>query len=63
MDACRIEAALRRGIGCVVWVGSINAKHIDRIWEAFLAGDARWTFSRIWMLVVLGNWMKRHGVV
>ena len=58
-----LKPLCEEGLDALSGLGSINAKHIDRIWEAFLAGDARWTFSRIWMLVVLGNWMKRHGVV
>ena len=58
-----LKPLCEEGLAALSVLGSINAKHIDRIWEAFLAGDARWTFSRIWMLVVLGNWMKRHGIV
>ncbi len=33
-----------------------------RLWDAFLAGRRRTSWSRLWTLVALGSWMKRHGI-
>ena len=57
-----LKPLCEEGLEALSGLDSIHSKQIDRIWQAFLAGDARWTFSRVWMLVVLGNWMKRHGI-
>jgi len=35
---------------------------IDRLWTAFLSGDRRTSWSRLWTLVALGAWMHRHDV-
>ena len=32
------------------------------LWRRFLAGDPRVNWSRLWSLVVLGDWLERHGV-
>lgn len=37
-------------------------KGLDKQWQAFLSGDKRITWSRIWPLVVLGNWIKENGI-
>ncbi len=31
-------------------------------WQRFLAGDKRVNWSRLWSLVVLGDWLERHGI-
>ncbi|MBK8228220.1 MAG: asparagine synthase (glutamine-hydrolyzing) [Flavobacteriales bacterium] len=31
-------------------------------WRRFLAGDKRVNWSRLWSLVVLGDWLERHGI-
>jgi asparagine synthase (glutamine-hydrolysing) len=41
----------------------VEVLHHDEVmalWERFLAGDQRITWSRIWPLVVLGHWVKQH---
>ena len=35
---------------------------IDKLWNQFLAGDKRVTWSRIWPLVVLGNWINLNKI-
>jgi len=32
------------------------------LWRRFLAGDPRVNWSRLWSLVVLGDWLDRHGI-
>jgi asparagine synthase (glutamine-hydrolysing) len=31
-------------------------------WSRFLKGDGRMNWSRLWSLVVLGDWLKRHNI-
>jgi asparagine synthase (glutamine-hydrolysing) len=35
---------------------------LDKLWSLFLAGDPRFTWSRIWHLVVLSDWLERNGI-
>ena len=35
---------------------------IDSLWKKFEKNDKRVTWSRIWPLVILGDWMKKNGV-
>lgn len=32
------------------------------LWQRFLQGDRRMNWSRLWSLVVLGDWLDRHGI-
>jgi asparagine synthase (glutamine-hydrolysing) len=41
-------------------VESIQYKEVMSLWNRFLSGDKRITWSRIWPLVVLGHWVKQH---
>jgi len=36
---------------------------IDQYWTKFLAGNKRVTWSRIWPLVALGDWIKENKIV
>ncbi len=36
----------------------LNPNRVNQLWQAFLKGDPQITWSRIWHLVVLGNWQK-----
>lgn len=38
----------------------IQHDEVVALWNRFLAGDKRITWSRIWPLVVLGHWVKKH---
>jgi asparagine synthase (glutamine-hydrolysing) len=35
---------------------------IAELWNAFLAGDSRTSWSRLWTLVALGDWLTRHEI-
>lgn len=35
---------------------------IDGLWQRFLRSDPRMNWSRIWTLVVLEDWLHRHGI-
>lgn len=39
-----------------------RAEGINDLWQRFLANDPRVTWGRVWMLVVLEDWMQRNGV-
>ena len=39
-----------------------NPEAIDRIWQQFLNNDPRVSWSRIWPMVVLGNWLEKNGI-
>lgn len=57
-----LKATCEGGLAYLSDVEGIAGQEVDRIWSAFLEGDARWTFSRLWALVVLGHWMKENGI-
>lgn len=35
---------------------------LDEAWRRFLSNDPRLNWSRVWALVVLGDWLERNGV-
>jgi len=35
---------------------------VEGLWQRFLRGDQRMNWSRIWTLVVLEDWLHRHGI-
>ncbi len=35
---------------------------LDKFWKAFLNGNKQVTWSRLWPLVVLGDWIKENGI-
>jgi asparagine synthase (glutamine-hydrolysing) len=39
-----------------------NADEIDELWKAFLKDDPKVTWSRIWPMVVLGNWLETNRI-
>jgi len=39
-----------------------NGKELEQLWKKFLSGNKLITWSRIWPLVVLSNWMKENNV-
>ncbi|QQR85782.1 MAG: asparagine synthase (glutamine-hydrolyzing) [Flavobacteriales bacterium] len=39
-----------------------NSAGVTDLWQRFLANDPRVTWGRVWMLVVLEDWMQRNGV-
>lgn len=44
-------------------ISIVRSTQIDHIWNKFLNGNKRYTWSRIWPLVVLGDWMKTNKVI
>ncbi|MDR1988978.1 MAG: asparagine synthase (glutamine-hydrolyzing) [Acidobacteriaceae bacterium] len=42
--------------------GLLNADALQRLWQSFLNGSNEVSWSRIWTLVVFGEWLERHGV-
>ncbi len=40
----------------------LNKSALNELWERFLKGDKRITWSRIWYLVVLENWLSNNGI-
>jgi asparagine synthase (glutamine-hydrolysing) len=43
-------------------IAVIKENQVDKLWSSFLSGHKRVTWSRIWPLVVLGDWMKTNNV-
>jgi asparagine synthase (glutamine-hydrolysing) len=41
---------------------SFNRQGVLDLWNAFLSDDPRITWSRVWPLVVLENWMQQNGI-
>ena len=44
-------------------ISIVKPEQIDHLWNNFLNGNKRLTWSRIWPLVVLGDWMKTNEVI
>ncbi len=40
----------------------VQSDAIHTMEHAFLAGDTEWSWSRVWSLVVLGDYLERHGL-
>jgi asparagine synthase (glutamine-hydrolysing) len=40
----------------------LNASAVDKLWRQFLNGNKRVTWSRVWPLVVLGDWIKVNEI-
>ena len=41
------------------WVQSDAVAEMER---SFMAGDSTWSWSRVWSLAVLGDYLERHGL-
>jgi asparagine synthase (glutamine-hydrolysing) len=39
-----------------------NEQEVMKLWNAFLIGDPRITWSRLWILVVLENWIQENQI-
>lgn len=42
--------------------GEFDEAGVRQLWQRFLAGDKRVTWSRVWYLVVLADWIERNGI-
>lgn len=43
-------------------ISSIKMSGVNHLWKQFLKGDKRVTWSRIWPLVVLGDWLRENEI-
>ncbi len=43
-------------------ISYLKPNGIDKLWQAFEKGNKRVGWSRIWHLVVLGNWIKENNI-
>lgn len=43
-------------------ISAFKNQQVEKLWSAFLKGNKRVTWSRIWHLVVLGNWIKENNI-
>ena len=43
-------------------ISYLNPSAVDKLWKHFLNGHKRVTWSRIWPLVVLGDWIKANEI-
>ena len=43
--------------------GILRADWVQAYWQGFLRGDRNTSWSRVWVLVVLEDWLERNGVV
>jgi len=39
-----------------------RADGVRSLWQRFLNGDPRVTWGRVWMLVVLADWLEKNGM-
>jgi asparagine synthase (glutamine-hydrolysing) len=51
-----------RVIGGLATRGVMNSKALVSLWQAFLAGERRTSWSRPWTLVALDAWLDETGV-
>jgi asparagine synthase (glutamine-hydrolysing) len=42
--------------------GIFRPEQLLKFWEAFLSGSRAVTWSRLWILVVLEEWLERNAV-
>jgi len=42
--------------------GYFDAAAIDNLWSKFLKGDPTVTWSRVWPLITLADWMKNNHI-
>jgi hypothetical protein len=51
------------GLEVLSELGAFAEQEVQSIWNDFIQGSPRWSFSRVWCLVVLGHWMKQNRIV
>jgi asparagine synthase (glutamine-hydrolysing) len=50
------------GIAGLKRIPGLHHAEVEGLWQRFLRGDAGVNHARLWMWVVLGDWMDRHGI-
>lgn len=49
-------------LGQLDQTGLFEKNALQSMWDRFLAGNKQFTWSRLWPLVVLGNWLKENEI-
>jgi asparagine synthase (glutamine-hydrolysing) len=57
-----LKAFAETGLNKLKTRKEFNEESIDRLWADFLNNNPNVTWSRIWPLVVLGNWIEKNGI-
>jgi len=52
----------REAIGHLAAHPAFSGDEVRAVWDGFLDGDPRFTWSRPWLLVALGTWVERHSL-
>jgi hypothetical protein len=40
----------------------MDAAALSALEASFMSGSPEWSYSRVWSLVVLGDYLERHGL-
>ena len=51
-----------RGLGKLKNRKEFSEAAIDNLWQEFLQNNPKVTWSRIWPMVTLGNWLEKNGI-
>lgn len=57
-----LKAVCERGLAILKDQSWTNAATLSAIEQSFMSGSSTWSFSRVWSLVVLGDYIDRHGL-
>ena len=55
-----LKAICREGLDTLIEREALNEDAVNRLWDGFENGTVTW--SRIWTLVSLGQWIRRHDL-
>ena len=55
-----LKAICREGLDTLIEREALNEDAVNRLWDGFENGTMSW--SRIWTLVSLGQWIRRHDL-
>jgi len=57
-----LKPMCEEGLEVLSELGAFAEQEVQSIWNAFIQGSPRWSFSRVWSLAVLGHWMKQNRI-
>ena len=57
-----LKPLCEEGLAVLSGLDAFSDREVESIWNTFVQGSPRWTFSRVWSLVVLGHWMKKNRI-
>ena len=55
-----LAATCQAGLNALVKRDLLHEEAAGDLWDGFLSGRTTW--SRVWTLVALGQWIDRHGL-